>query len=183
MRRTLAVVVLLAAGLAGCGGATPHASSTRVLRMQTFTSAAYRFSIAYDPRRLTRVNDEADSNPTGRPSQLVVDFLAGTRPAQNQRPLEGLRVVAVHYEHAVTQSLAHPRLLPPGFVLHSVRAVTLNGLPGYRYQFSWRLARGTDYQLFHGHFTYELLAQASPQAWRSLGPSLARAIRSFRTIH
>jgi hypothetical protein len=180
----LTVAVIATTMLAACSGSvhpTPSASATvPASALKTYTSQPYRFSVQYDPRRLTAtdVSFRADmlNLAFGRSGQHGGMLLLATRSPRPATPaLLRQWLARMVHSYAPDSKLGRVGVTKVGGLSALVsKGIAGKGVPG--------TLRTMTYAFGSGHYAYLFSLQGSLKDWPELLPAYNQVVSSFMML-
>jgi uncharacterized protein YceK len=186
--KVVVIALIAIALLAGCSSSAvpPSTATAPTPHVETYTSAAYRFSVSYDPARFgvrereVRIADQLQLELVPKSSALADAGRENVAIVAEGEPPVSMRWFLLDWGKGKPQSA----LLPlHGWTIASSRWVKLNGARGEQYQATLGTTHITLYYLYTRADLYVIRATSTKLAWTKDGPSMEAIIQSFRVTN
>lgn len=164
---------------------------------KTYTNASFHFSVTYDPNVVAASVNPASTRPDttsvwpgigyvhGNELELLTSLKEPTNVPFYERG--EVQIIALKPARAFPQPTLAAFAAEPGmrstrdWTISPPRPITLNGLPGFRYEMRGPLKTiVVVYTVFHGDFVYLLRLVAPISRWGSAAAKLNKVARTFK---
>jgi hypothetical protein len=193
---TAAALALTACGgSVSIGGSSPTASSGgTTTSTKTYANDQYGFTITYSDR-FTQ-GEAAEGTGKGGDSVLDIAFADKSGPVVSDRYVNAVQTSVYELTRAVKaaevpqikselQNIVDQLMaeLPGSKVVEKLSPVTVNGIPGFAYKYTYteggKDLTAATFFLFKDKYEYQITAQAVTSDWDTLKGDLQSAVQSF----